>query len=146
MDPSTPTIQYVRVDHRGLDVLVPQEFLVGRSWKYPLPSPLAAGIRVFSGQRVRQGRLPQPAPQIGFVLLTDATQVVLERLEQSVRQHRYAILRQESVDVILGQFARMSAIVKQEEAANPVEAGLLGTAAVMPSTQDFYHAVVERRR
>jgi hypothetical protein len=32
--------------------------VVGRSWKYPLPAPLAVGIRVFSGQRVRQGRLP----------------------------------------------------------------------------------------
>ena len=151
VDPSTATIQYVRVDHRGLDVLVPQEFLdgsdvvavlqqmgckgmtkcvgghalgqpspigrlmdrllnhrfvemvtmpdarpsvevVGRSRKNPLPAPLAVGIGVLSGQRVRQGRLPQPALQIGFVLLAHASQVVLERLEQSVRQHGYAIL------------------------------------------------------
>ena len=30
MDPSPATIQYVRVDHRGLDVLVPQQFLERR--------------------------------------------------------------------------------------------------------------------
>ncbi len=29
LDPSPTTIQYVRVDHRGLDVLVPQQLLSG---------------------------------------------------------------------------------------------------------------------
>jgi hypothetical protein len=44
------------------------------------------------------------------------------------------------------EFARMRAVVKQEEAANPVEVGLFGTAAVMAGAQDFYHAVAEPRR
>ena len=49
-------------------------------------------------------------------------------------------------DVALGQFARIRAGVKQEQAANPVEVSLLGTAAVMPGAQDFYHAILEPRR
>jgi hypothetical protein len=32
VDPSTAMIQYVRVDHRGLDVLVSQEFLDGSEY------------------------------------------------------------------------------------------------------------------
>ena len=48
-------------------------------------------------------------------------------------------MRRETVDVACGQFARMCAAVKQDEAANRVEVGLLGMAAVMPGTQDFYH-------
>ncbi|MCX6616514.1 MAG: hypothetical protein NTZ98_10510 [Acidobacteria bacterium] len=41
--------------------------VVGRSWKYPLPVPFAAGVRVLSGQRVREGHLPQPTLQTGFL-------------------------------------------------------------------------------
>jgi len=69
VDPSTATIQYVRVDNRGLDVLV----------------------------------------------------------------------------IILGHFARMRAVVKQEKAAKPVEVGLFATEAVMLGAQDFYQAIVEPR-
>ena len=54
-------------------------------------------------------------------------------------------MRQETVDVALCQFARVRADVKQNEAANPVEVGLFGTAAVVSGAQGFYHAVVEPR-
>jgi hypothetical protein len=69
VDPSTATIQYLRVDNRGLDVLV----------------------------------------------------------------------------IILGQFARMRAVVKQVKAAKPVEVGLFATEAVMLGARDFYQAIVEPR-
>ncbi len=52
-------------------------------------------------------------------------------------------MHQETVDVALGQFARMSAIVKHEEAANPVEVGFFGAAAVVSGAQVFYDVVVE---
>ena len=65
-------------------------------------------------------------------------------------------MRQETVDVALCQFARVRADVKQNEAANPVEVGLFGTAAtsrlapfaataVVSSAQGVYHAVVKPR-
>ena len=47
MDPSPASIQYVRVDHRGLDVLVPQEFLDG--------SDVVAVFEEMRGERVTQG-------------------------------------------------------------------------------------------
>jgi len=53
--------------------------VMARSWKYPLPAPPAVSVRALPGQRVRQGRLPQPALQTGFALLTYARQVVLQR-------------------------------------------------------------------
>jgi len=52
---------------------------------------------------------------------------------------------QEPVQVLLYELARMSAVVKPEEAANPVEASLLGAAAIMPTSQSFNHAAVEPR-
>jgi hypothetical protein len=54
-------------------------------------------------------------------------------------------MAQETVDITLCQFARMSAAVKRKEAANPVEVGLFGTAAVMSAAQGFYHVVVKPR-
>jgi hypothetical protein len=53
---------------------------------------------------------------------------------------------QETVGVALGQFARMSAIVKPEKPANPVEVGLFGAVAVVFGAQGFYDAVVVPRR
>ena len=72
--PLPAAVQHMRVDHRRLDVLVPQQFL--------------------------------HRPDVETVLQT---------------------------------------AVKADEAANPVDVGLLGPAAVKPSAQDFYHAVVEPR-
>jgi hypothetical protein len=66
--------------------------VVGRSGKYPLPAPLAAGIGVLAGQRVRQWHLSQPDLQIGFVLLAHVPQVILEGLEECPRQHGDPIL------------------------------------------------------
>jgi hypothetical protein len=50
---------------------------------------------------------------------------------------------QEPVEVLLCEFARMSAVVKLEEEANPVEVGLFGAAAIVPAAQSFNHAVVD---
>jgi hypothetical protein len=52
---------------------------------------------------------------------------------------------QEPVEVLLCEFARMSAVVKRKEAANPVEVGLFGAATIVPAAQSFNHAVVEPR-
>ena len=54
-------------------------------------------------------------------------------------------MRQETVDFAFGHLSRMRAVVKEEEVANPVEVGFLGTTTVMPGAQDFYHAVVKPR-
>ena len=54
-------------------------------------------------------------------------------------------MRQETVDVAFGHLARMPAVVKEEEVANPVEVGFLGTPAVMPGSQDFHHPVIKPR-
>src|SRR4051812_47505995 len=50
---------------------------------------------------------------------------------------------QEPVQVLLCELARMCAVVKQEEAANPVEVSLLG--GCNAGCQSFKHAVVEPR-
>jgi hypothetical protein len=56
------------------------------------------------------------------------------------------ILSHRMIDIALGKFAGMSAAVKREEAPNPVEVGLFGTATVVLAAQGFHHAVVEPRR
>ncbi len=52
-------------------------------------------------------------------------------------------MRQEAVHVPLSQFARMTPVLKQEEAANPGHVGLFGTATVMPGSQRFHHTLVK---
>ena len=74
------------------------------------------------------------------------SQTVEGAVDPSPATMQYVRVDHRGLDLALGQFARMRAVVKQEEAANPVEVSLLGTTAVMPGTQDFYHAVVEPRR
>jgi len=54
-------------------------------------------------------------------------------------------MHQETVDVALGQFARMSAVVKREESAKPAEVGLFAAAAVVSGAEGFYDAVAEPR-
>ena len=73
-------------------------------------------------------------------------QTVEGAVDPSPATIQYVRVDHRGLDVALGQFARISAGVKPEKAANPVEVSLLGTVAVMPGTQDFYHAVVEPRR
>jgi len=53
---------------------------------------------------------------------------------------------QKGVDLRLGHLGRMADVVEMDESLDPVAIGLLGPAAVTPSAQDFYHAVVEPRR
>lgn len=50
---------------------------------------------------------------------------------------------QESVDVAFIQLTWVTAIVKLDVPANPVDVGILGTAAVVPDAENFDHAVVE---
>lgn len=71
-----------------------------------------------------------------------------QRLILRGRAHVFADsqMREETVEVTLGQFSWMSAVVKQEKAAVPLEVGLFGTAAVVSGAQDFYHTVVQPRR
>jgi hypothetical protein len=60
--------------------------VVGGSREDALPAPLAVGVRVLSEEGVRQRRPAQPTLQIGFVLLADVPQVVVERLVRHGRQ------------------------------------------------------------
>jgi hypothetical protein len=53
---------------------------------------------------------------------------------------------QESVDVAFIQFTWVTAIVKLDVPANPVDIGIPGTAAVVPDAENFDHAVVEPGR
>lgn len=52
---------------------------------------------------------------------------------------------QEPLQVLLREFARISPLIKQEEAANPVEISLLAAAAVMLAARSFNYAVVDPR-
>lgn len=55
-------------------------------------------------------------------------------------------VRQETVDVVLGEFARMVAIVEPNVSTNPVDAGFLGSTTVVPNAQHFDHVIVEPGR
>ena len=51
--------------------------------------------------------------------------------------------REEPVDVVLGEFARVLMLVEFDVSANPVDGGLFRAAAVVVNPQDFNHAVIE---
>ena len=75
MDRSTATIQYVRVDHRGLDVLVPRQLLQKSSANVSAARPpeipgLAAGyqkLKRFSDLRVNNFPVHRTMPVSGCV-------------------------------------------------------------------------------
>ncbi len=53
---------------------------------------------------------------------------------------------QNPVQILLCELTWMSAVAKQEEAANPVDVTLLSVAAALAVAPSFNHAVVQPRR
>jgi hypothetical protein len=70
-----------------------------------------------------------------------------QRLVLRGRSHAFVNCQmyREPVEVLLCELARMSAVVKPEEAVNPVEVSLLSAPAVISAAQSFTHAIVEPR-
>src|SRR6266545_578197 len=60
--------------------------------KYVLPTPLPAGVRIFSLQRARQPDLTESRFKITGMKVSDSHQLLLERHRERARKHRPAVL------------------------------------------------------